>query len=97
MIDLNEIHSLTDWQRDTKRHIERLKQTGKPQVLTINGKAEVIVQDAGSYQELLETIDRLEAIAGIRRGLEEVAQGKTTPAGEVFKRMHTKQKTTRRR
>ena len=36
-----------------------MKQTGEPIVLTVNGKAEVVVQDAKSYQQLLEKIERL--------------------------------------
>lgn len=96
MIDLQEIHSLTDFQRNTKEHIERLKKTGKPQVLTVNGKAEVVVQDATSYQELLETVERLEALAGVRRGLEQVEQGKVSSAADVFARMRTKHKIPKR-
>ena len=51
--------------------MRQLKQSGDPIVLTINGRAELVVQDAGSYQKLLELVDRLEATAGIRKGLEE--------------------------
>ena len=96
MIDLNEIHSLTDFQRNTKTHIDRLKETGKPQVLTVNGKAEIVVQDAESYQKLLEDIDRLEAVASIKLGLEEVRQGKTKPASEVFESMRKTHKIPKR-
>ena len=92
MIDLNEIHSLTEFQRNTKEHLERLKKSGKPQVLTVNGKAEVVVQDAQSYQLLLDEIDKLEALAGLRRGLEEVEGGKTASTEEVFTRMRAKHK-----
>ena len=96
MIDLNEIHSLTEFQRNTKEHIERLKETGKPQVLTVNGKAVVVIQDAESYQKLLEAFDRLEKIAGIRQGLEEVRHGKTLPASDVFDAIRKKQKIPKR-
>jgi len=96
MIDLNDIHSLTEFQRNTKEHIERLKETGNPQVLTVNGKAEIVIQDAGSYQKLLESIDRLEAVAGIKRGLDEVRQGKTSPANEVFESMRKQHKIPKR-
>ena len=53
MVHLEDIHSLTDFQRNTKEHIQRLKETGRPEVLTVNGKAEIVVQDAASYQKLL--------------------------------------------
>jgi len=54
-------------------------------VLTINGKAKLVVQDASSYQQLLETIDRLKAIEGIRRGLAEMRADKGKPLDQVDK------------
>ncbi|HEX8210692.1 MAG TPA: type II toxin-antitoxin system Phd/YefM family antitoxin [Longimicrobium sp.] len=75
MIDLNDIYSLSDFQRKTREHIERLKQTGKPTVLTVNGKAELIVQDASAYQALLDRLDEAEAIIGIQRGLDSIDRG----------------------
>ena len=48
MIALQDIRSLTDFQRNTKSHLKRLKSTGRPEVLTVNGKAELIVQDAAA-------------------------------------------------
>ena len=92
MININDIHSLSDFQRNTKEHIERLKCSGKPQILTVNGKSEIIVQDAESYQKILEYIDRLEAVAGIRRGIDEVQNGKTKSAAQVFESMRKKHK-----
>jgi prevent-host-death family protein len=49
-----DIHPLTDFKRNTSEFLARLKQTGDPLVLTINGKAELVVQDAKSYQRLLD-------------------------------------------
>jgi PHD/YefM family antitoxin component YafN of YafNO toxin-antitoxin module len=84
MIDLKEIHPLTDFQRHTKAHLKRLKETGRPHVLTVNGRAELVVQDAEAYQKLLEAVDRAEALEGIRRGLEDVKAGRTRPLAEVL-------------
>ena len=49
-------------------------------VLTLNGRAEMVVQDAASYQATLDALERAEAKAGIRRGLQAVAEGRTRPA-----------------
>jgi prevent-host-death family protein len=85
MLDLDrDIHPLTEFKRETSKFIKQLKETGEPVVLTINGKAELVVQDAASYQKLLEAKERIEAIAGIRRGLEEMKRGEGRPAEEVF-------------
>ncbi|WP_414579553.1 type II toxin-antitoxin system Phd/YefM family antitoxin [Anabaena sp. CCY 9402-a] len=56
MINLEQIHSLTDFKRNVKQFLERIKATKSPLVLTVNGKAEVVVQDASAFQEM---IDRL--------------------------------------
>jgi hypothetical protein len=50
----------------------------------VNGKAEVVVQDAGSYQELLDAPDEAQAVAGIRAGLESMERGEGKPASEAL-------------
>ena len=51
MLDLaNDIRSLSDFKRNTVDLLDRLRKTGHPLVLTINGKAELVVQDAEAYQ-----------------------------------------------
>jgi PHD/YefM family antitoxin component YafN of YafNO toxin-antitoxin module len=62
MIELTNIHSLTDFQKQTKEHLKRLKKTGKPEVLTLNGHAEVVVQSAKGYQELLDRADLADSV-----------------------------------
>jgi hypothetical protein len=78
MIDLNNIRSLSDFQRNARAHLNRLKKTGKPEVLTVHGQAAVVVQDAEAYQRLLDLAANAAAIVGIQRGL----QGMYTGAGE---------------
>jgi PHD/YefM family antitoxin component YafN of YafNO toxin-antitoxin module len=54
MIRVQDIRSVTDFYRHAHAHLKRLKQTGRPELLTINGKAVLVVQDAAAYQQLLE-------------------------------------------
>jgi PHD/YefM family antitoxin component YafN of YafNO toxin-antitoxin module len=56
MIRIQDILSLTEFHRHRKMHMERLHATGRPEILTVNGKAKLVVQDAAAYQELLERI-----------------------------------------
>ena len=85
MLDISkDIHSLSDFKRNTTDFLRQMKKSRHPVVLTINGKAELVVQDAGSYQKLLELVDRLEAIEGIKRGLEDVKAGRTKPIEQAF-------------
>jgi PHD/YefM family antitoxin component YafN of YafNO toxin-antitoxin module len=90
MIQLTDIHSLSEFQRNAKAHLRQMKRSGRPKVLTVNGKAEIVVQDAKSYQKLLNALDRIEAIEGIKRGLESMKQGKGRPANEVLERIRKK-------
>jgi PHD/YefM family antitoxin component YafN of YafNO toxin-antitoxin module len=84
MLDITEdIDALTNFKRQTSKYLARLKKSGRPLVLTINGKAELVVQNAASYQKLLEAAERLEAIEGIRRGLEDVDKGRTRSLGRM--------------
>jgi PHD/YefM family antitoxin component YafN of YafNO toxin-antitoxin module len=92
MIRLDDIHSLSHFQRNAKTFVRRLKKTGQPAVLTVNGRAELVVQDAASYQEVLERLDRLEMIEVVRARLESVKRGKTRPAAEVFEEVRRKLK-----
>ena len=86
MMDITkEIHPLTDFKRNTTELVRQMKESGKPIVLTINGRAELVVQDAGSYQRLLELVERLEAVAGIRKGLEESRRGEGQPIEEAIR------------
>ncbi len=85
MINLrDEINSLSNFKRNTGEFIEQLKETGKPIVLTINGKAELVVQDAGSYQKILEMTERLETIEALKPAIEEMKAGKGELAEKVF-------------
>ena len=79
MIDLREVRSVTDFQRNLKDYVGRLKQMKTPIVLTVNGRAEVVVQDAGGYQALLDRLERAETVAAIRQGMEQFERGEGIP------------------
>ena len=82
MFRATDVHSLTEFQRGTREHIHRLRESGRPALLTVNGRAEVVVQEAGAYQALIDRLDRAEAIAGINRGLVTMRRGEGIPAHE---------------
>lgn len=89
MLDLSEIRSVTDFQRNAKAHMARIKKSKVPLVLTMNGRAEIVVQDAGAYQELLNRVEELQTevatVSAIRLGLEDKRAGRVRPAGEALK------------
>ena len=59
MIRPEDVGSLTEFVRNAKVHLKRLRRTGRPELLTVNGKAEIVVQSAASYQRLLDSLEEL--------------------------------------
>ena len=90
MLNTREIHSLTDFLRNHKAHIARLKETQAPEVLTVNGNAEVVVQDAASYQSLLDQLHHMETLAAIQEGMASAERGELKPAAQVLDEMRAK-------
>jgi len=91
MLDLmNDIQSLTTFRRRSGDFMKQLKRTQRPVVLTVNGKAAAIVQDAEAYQRLLDIVARADAKEGIRQGMEDQKQGKTRPARKFFEDFEAK-------
>lgn len=85
MLDITkDIQSLTTFRRRSGDFMKQLKKTKRPVVLTVNGKAAAIVQDAEAYQQLLDIAAHADPKEGIRQGLEDARQGKVRPAGESF-------------
>lgn len=85
-----DIRSLTDFKRHTASFMKQLKGRHRPIVLTVNGKAELIIQDAESYQTLLEMADRFEAIAALQDGIAQSQRGEGVPLHAFDLRMRKK-------
>jgi prevent-host-death family protein len=91
MVNLTEdIHPLTDFKRDTATFLKRMRRSKRAVVLTVNGKAELVVQDASSYQEMLDRLERVETIEAIRIGLKDVAEGRVHDARKALKKLQVK-------
>jgi prevent-host-death family protein len=88
-----DIDSLTNFKRQTATYLRQLHKTGSPVVLTVNGKAEVVVQDAAAYRRLVERAaqaEREETVAAIREALADVDAGRTKPARQALKALARK-------
>lgn len=59
-------------------------------MLTVKGKPAAVVQDATSYQRLLDIAASADSNEAIRQGLDDVASGRTQPARTVFAEMRKK-------
>ena len=79
-----DIQAMTTFRRNPGKFMKHLKKTKRPLVLTINGKAEAVVQDAEAYQRLLDIAAQADALEGIRQGLEDVRKGRVRPARQAL-------------
>jgi prevent-host-death family protein len=79
-----DIQPMTKFRNHSAEIMQHLKDTKRPVVLTVNGKAAAVVQDPDSYQHLLDLAAEASAAEGIRQGLEDMRNGRTRPAREAF-------------
>jgi prevent-host-death family protein len=76
--------SLSTFKRDSNKVMRQMKKTKEPVVLTINGRAAMVVQDAESYQRLLELKERAEVIETLRQRLASRGRKKARTADDFF-------------
>jgi prevent-host-death family protein len=79
-----DIQSMTSFRNRSAEFVRHLKETGRPMVLTVNGKAAAVVQDAEAYQRLLDLAAEASVEEGVRQGRDDLASGRTRPATDVF-------------
>ena len=79
-----DIQPMTTFRNHSADIMQHLKTTGRPVVLTVNGKAAAVVQDAAAYQRLLDLAAEASAAEGIRQGLTDLHAGRTRLAKAVF-------------
>ena len=67
------VYACTDWPAITE--------SGEPMLITQNGEAKVVVQDAQSYEDMQQTVALLKILA---MGQNDIETGNFTPTDEVF-------------
>lgn len=85
MINITEdIHSLTDFKKNTNQFIHSLKKSGRPTVLTVNGRAEIVVIDAAAFQKIQEQLELEETLLEMTKSFKDFDEGKFASAKEVL-------------
>jgi prevent-host-death family protein len=85
MLDITkDIQSLTNFRRKSREFLREMKKSKRPVVLTVNGKAEAVVQDAESYQRLLDSAARADVCEAVRQGGDDIVHGRTRLGRKVF-------------
>jgi len=87
MFKTEDIRSMSDFVRNARSHADRLRATRRPEVLTHNGAAELVVQNAEAYQDLLDRLDELETLAALNEAAAEIDRGEGSSAEEAEDRL----------
>jgi len=71
MFKSSDIHTVTEFSRKPAEHIKRLTKSKRPEILTVNGKAAIVVQDAETYEKMAQLANYADSILHIRQALSE--------------------------
>ena len=89
MIRATDIHSLTDFTRNAKSFIRQIGETKSPMAITVNGTAEVVVQDAREYQAMVDALAHSQFIGAILEGERDIQEGNYQDVDEAFREIRT--------
>jgi len=77
-----DIRSVSELKRDTKKIFRHLHETGRPVVVTVKGKPGVVLLDAAVYERRLAEINLSRLLS---EGEEDIRRGRVRPAREAIK------------
>lgn len=83
-LDLNQIHPVTDFVRNYKAYLTRIKETGRPEVLTVNGVPECVIVDAASFQAMQDALEQARFVQAVNEGIASMQAGTGKPAHQAF-------------
>lgn len=90
MLDTRHIHPLTDFLRNHKQFIAELKQSKTPEILTVKGKAELVVMDVETYEAIAAQVEEARRIAAIKEALEAADRGELKELDPVISSIKAK-------
>lgn len=91
MILEQDIVSLTDFARQTRKHTAELKKHGRPRVLTHNGRASAVVLSVAAYEQLLHDAEEHRLDLRLREALSDYAGGRRgTEVARAFQNIRTR-------
>ena len=84
MIKIEQIHPVSDFVRNYKTYMDRIKLTKNSEVLTVNGKPECVIVDAEVFQLMSDAYEKARFVQAVNEGIESMNRGEGKPAEEAF-------------
>jgi prevent-host-death family protein len=79
---VEDIKSVTDLKRNTREILDQIHRTGRPVVLTVNGRADAVLIDAKTYEKQLQAINLARLLVEAEQ---DIAAGRVRPARAFLK------------
>ncbi len=67
-----DIQSLSDFKQNASKFVKQVQESKEPLVLTVNGKPAVVVQDAESYQNMVDREEYWATVAALQTALSDI-------------------------
>lgn len=83
MIHPSDIHTLTEFKRNSTELLRKLETSGCTQVLIVDGKPKAVLLSVKVYERLADEIEKAETLEGIRRGIAAMEAGETMSLAEA--------------
>ncbi len=77
-----DIRSVTDLKRNTRSLLDQIHKTGRPVVLTVNGKADAVLMNAKAYEAYLSAVNLAHELVKAEK---DVTAGRVRPARSFLK------------
>lgn len=81
MFNSSRIYTVTEFSSRPEEHLKRLSSSKRPEILTVNGKAQVVIQDAQVYEALVSLLD---SVLQISISVKKLEEGKSKPLDVTF-------------
>lgn len=81
-----DIRSITELKRDTNAILNQIHKTGRPVVLTVNGKAEAVIMAADEYEKTVQALNMLKLLIPAEEDIKEGRSQGAKAFFEAFKR-----------
>jgi prevent-host-death family protein len=76
VVRANDIASASELRTNLRKHIDRLKKSGRPLFVTTNGETDAVVLSADAFEELLAKAELAQHVASVERGLADAEAGR---------------------
>ena len=78
---------LSDFRQNAPVHLDQLAETGRVEILTVDGEAKGVVMAPHVFDRMADQIEQAEITAALRRGFADIAAGRVRPAEEFYREL----------